>query len=174
MQLRHEDKSVTAHATKLSPAAEAAYDRNTANLTLTDAERNEIGRRVALAAEGASQPWMAKIRAAGQPTKAEAAALASAQAAYDSLLERREAARDAGRRAEEEVHHTLAQGGAWRQDDPRAASRTARAQAQLAAADEAVRLADVELDFAAQAVGRAVGAISANGAYRQRLVVRAL
>jgi hypothetical protein len=178
MRTQHDDKALGPDGTKLSPAAMAdlqgRLDRSPLNFS--GAEANEIGRRVAAAAEEASiSPASRVVRdrmhQAAEPTAAEAAELADALAAYDALLARREEARAAGFRAERDFRDALAEGGAWGTADPDAAARTARAQGQLTAAERALELASRELDFASERIGRARGAINRNGAARQRVLV---
>lgn len=173
MRTQFSNKALTPEATKLSPAQQAVYDRNTANLGLNADDANEVGRAVALAAEEASISPASRLvrdrmRQAAEPSTADAAELADALAAYDILLAKRETARAACFRAERDLHDALNEGASWDTADPDAAAKTARAQSKLAAAEHALDLASVELDFVTGRIGRARGAIGANGAARQR------
>ncbi len=171
MRLNHEDKSITAHEAKLSPAAQAAFDRLTAELTLTADEQHAVGLAVAIAAENASRrPYQVEITRLAEPTQAEASELAAAIAEHQALVKVSTAKRALAIAAEREVRSLFEanyQGYAGSGDD----RRLAQAQAE-------VRAAASELDIAVDAqrpaearLGRLRGAMNSSAVARQRAYV---
>ncbi len=171
MQLRHEDKSITNVDMKLSPAAQRAFDLRTADLALTDAERHEVGYRVAQAAEAASRrPYQVELSRLAEPTQAEAAELAAALAEFQALVDATATRRAIAIEAEREVHDLVRERSHGYGDagDDR---RLAVAQAEERAAAANLRIADEAQRPAEGRIGRLRGEMSRAAGARQRAFV---
>lgn len=166
METAHEDKSMALEGHKgVSARAREAFARLTANLSLSADEENDVGRRVAVAAENASKPrWWSGMQRAAEPTPAEAAELARCQAAYDKAHIRREETRRAVHEAEVYVFA----------DPGRDLNALIAAQSALVAAEGQFDIACAEVNAAERPLRRARAAILANGARRQRAALPGL
>lgn len=178
MQLRHSDKSLGNHETKLSAAAQAAFDLNTARLradaALTPDERSWVGKQVARAAEVASlsperHELRSRMKRAARPTDQEQAQIDRALAAWEAANLASRKARQIAREEAQEASES-----AWnaeRSETPLDVNELTRLRAKVSSAERAVPRAERDEGLLSEDLGRLRGEAVLAGAQRVRELV---